>query len=103
MTVRTPRALAVAGFAVAGLLGLAAPAVAEPTDGNFLGALDKMGITYPDPADAVAGGHSVCDYIAQGHSANQAAKAVKNANPSLTLTRASQFVSISQAAYCEQA
>lgn len=97
MTMRKP---VVAAFAVAGVLGLAAPAAADPGDGNFLGALDKMGISYPDAADAVAGGHSVCDYLTTGHSANQAAKAVKNANPSLTLTRASQFVSIAQASYC---
>lgn len=103
MAVRKTGKLGVAAFALAGLLGLAAPAAAEPGDGNFLGALDKMGISYPDAADAVAGGHSVCDYIAEGHTVNQAAKAVKNANPSLTLTRASQFVSISRAAYCEQA
>lgn len=100
MTVRT---LAVAALAVAGLVGLAAPAAADPGDIGFLGALDKMGITYPDAADAVAGGHLVCDYLVEGHSANQAAKAVKNANPSLTLTRASQFVSIAHASYCEEA
>ncbi|KLO25510.1 hypothetical protein ABW16_22705 [Mycolicibacter heraklionensis] len=98
-----PGKLAVTAFAVAGLLGMATPAAADPGDGNFLGALDKMGISYPDPADAVAGGHSVCDYLTSGHSANQAAKAVKNANPSLTLTRASQFVSIARASYCEEA
>ncbi|WP_046318924.1 DUF732 domain-containing protein [Mycobacterium sp. UM_Kg1] len=92
----------VAAFAVAGLLGLAAPATADPGDSEFLNALDKMGISYPDAADAVAGGHSVCDYLVDGHTTNQAAKAVKNANPSLTLTRASQFVSIAHAAYCEQ-
>ena len=100
MTMRKP---VVAAFAVAGLLGLAAPAAADSGDGNFLGALDKMGISYPDAADAVAGGHSVCDYLTTGHSPNQAAKAVKNANPSLTLTRASQFVSIARASYCEEA
>ena len=100
MTMRKP---VVAAFAVAGLLGLAAPAAADSGDGNFLGALDKMGISYPDAADAVAGGHSVCDYLTTGPSPNQAAKAVKNANPSLTLTRASQFVSIARASYCEEA
>ena len=92
-----------AALAAAGLLGLAAPAAAEPVDTNFLGALDKMGISYPDAAGAVAGGQAVCQYIAEGHSPNQAAKGVKNANPSLTLTKASQFVSIARATYCEQA
>lgn len=103
MTVRMARALAVSAFAVAGLLTPATPVAADPGDTSFLGALDKMGISYPDAADAVAGGHSVCDYLSSGHSPNQAAKAVKNANPSLTLTRASQFVSIARASYCEQA
>jgi len=103
MTIRMRRELGAAAIAVAGLLTLAAPAAANTDDNGFLGALDKMGISYPDAADAVAGGHSVCEYLAEGHSPNQAAKAVKNANPSLTLTRASQFVSIARASYCEEA
>lgn len=99
MRVRKP---ALAVFAMAALLGLAAPAAAEPGDSGFLGALDHMGISYPSPADAVAGGQAVCQYLAEGHSPNQAAKGVKNANPSLTLTKASQFVGIAQATYCTQ-
>lgn len=97
MTVRKP---VLAAFAVAGLLGLAAPASAEPGDAGFLGALDQVGISYPNPADAVAGGQAVCQYLAEGHSPNQAAKGVKNANPTLTLTKASQFVGIARATYC---
>ncbi|ORW08314.1 hypothetical protein AWC16_19660 [Mycolicibacter longobardus] len=100
MTARKP---ALAALAAVALLGPAAPAAAEPADGGFLSALDKMGISYPNAADAVAGGLAVCRYIAEGHSPNQAAKGVKNANPSLTLTRASQFVAIARATYCDQA
>lgn len=96
------RTLALAVFATAGLLSLAAPAAAEPGDAGFLGALDHMGISYPNPADAVAGGQAVCRYLAEGHSTNQAAKGVKNANPSLTLTKASQFVGIARATYCAE-
>ena len=44
----------------------------------------------------------MCQYIAEGHSPNQAAKGLKNANPSLTLTRASQFVGVARATYCAQ-
>ncbi|WP_420108450.1 DUF732 domain-containing protein [Mycolicibacter arupensis] len=99
----TVRIHALAAATVAAALSCASPAHAEPGDSGFLSALDKMGITYPDAADAVAGGHLVCDYLVEGHTANQAAKAVKNANPSLTLTSASQFVSIAHASYCEQA
>ena len=98
----TVRKAALAATAVAGLLGLAAPADAAPADTGFLGALDQVGISYPNPADAVAGGQAVCQYLAEGHSANQAAKGVKNANPSLTLTKASQFVGIARQTYCAQ-
>lgn len=100
MTVRKP---VLAAIAVAGLLGLAAPAGAEPGDSGFLGALDQIGISYPNPTDAVAGGHTVCEYLTTGHSANQAAKGVKNANPTLTLTKAHQFVGIARANYCAEA
>ncbi|BBX24341.1 hypothetical protein MTER_37520 [Mycolicibacter terrae] len=100
MKVRKP---VLAAFTVAGLLGLAAPAAAEPSDSGFLGALDQVGISYPNPVDAVAGGHTVCEYLASGHSTNQAAKGVKNANPSLTLTKAHQFVSIARSTYCAEA
>ncbi|MEO6795121.1 MAG: DUF732 domain-containing protein [Mycobacterium sp.] len=93
---------ALAVTAMAGLLGLAAPAAAEPTDDGFLVALDQVGIAHPSPADAVAGGHTVCEYLASGHSTNQAAKGVKNANPSLTLTKAHQFVGVARASYCAQ-
>ncbi len=96
----TPHRSVLAVIAMAGMLGLAAPAAAEPGDTGFLGALDNMGISYPSPDDAVAGGQAVCRYLAEGHSVNQAAKGVKNANPSLTLTKASQFVGIAQATYC---
>lgn len=99
MTVRKP---VLAAMAVAALLGLAAPAAAETGDTGFFVALDQMGISYPSPADALAGAQAVCQYIAEGHSSNQAAKGVKNANPSLTLTKASQFVGIARAAYCAQ-
>ncbi|MEB3020373.1 DUF732 domain-containing protein [[Mycobacterium] crassicus] len=91
-----------AAVAVAGLLGLAAPAAADTGDSGFLGALDQQGISYPNAADAVAGGHTVCEYLASGHSPNQAAKGVKNANPTLTLTKAHQFVSIARANFCAQ-
>ena len=98
----TLRALAYSAVAVAAAVSLAAPASADTVDSSFLGALDRAGISYPDAADAVAGAHSVCDYLVAGHSPKQAAKGVKNANPSLTLTTANQFVSIARATYCAE-
>lgn len=98
VTVRT----LVGAAAVVASLGLAAPAAADAQDSGFLTALDRAGISYPDAADAVAGAHSVCDYLVAGHNPKQAAKGVKNANPSLTLTMANQFVSIARTVYCDE-
>lgn len=98
----TRRTLAYAAVAVAGTLSLSAPASADAQDSSFLFALDQAGISYPDAADAVAGAHSVCDYLVAGHNPKQAAKGVKNANPSLTLTTANLFVGIARAVYCAE-
>ncbi|GFG73514.1 hypothetical protein MBOT_08790 [Mycobacterium botniense] len=79
-----------------------AAANADPGDTAFLSSLDQIGIQYPNPTDAVASAREVCDYLAQGHTTNQAARGVKNANPELSLTKASQFVAIARATYCNQ-
>ncbi|UQX12453.1 DUF732 domain-containing protein [Candidatus Mycobacterium methanotrophicum] len=91
-----------AAAALVGLIGVPAPAAADPGDTAFLGSLDKIGIRYPDPAQAISGARQVCDYVAQGHTANQAARGVRNANPNLSVTQASQFVAVAQAIYCNQ-
>ena len=91
-----------AAAALAALIGVPAPANADPGDAAFLGSLDKIGIRYPNPTQAVAGARQVCDYIAQGHTSNQAARGVKNANPDLSVTQASQFVAVARTIYCNQ-
>jgi hypothetical protein len=99
MTVVKPL-LAAAG--VAAILGMAAPANADPGDAVFLSSLDQIGIQYPNPNEAVASGKAVCEYLAGGHTQNQTARGVKNANPDLSLTKASQFVAIARLSYCNQ-
>lgn len=91
-----------AAAALLTVIGAAAPANADSGDSAFLASLDKMGIQYPDPTQALAGGRQVCDYIAQGHTLNQAARGVKNANPDLPLTQASRFVEAAKATMCSQ-
>lgn len=94
--------LLLAAATVAALIGLPATAKAEPGDTVLLGSLDAIGIQYPNPTQAVTSAREVCEYIAQGHTSNQAARGLKNANPELTLTQASQFVAAARAAYCSQ-
>lgn len=91
-----------AAAAVATFFGLPATANADPGDTVLLGSLDAIGIRYPNPTQAVASAREVCEYITQGHTSNQAARGLKNANPELTLTQASQFVAAARAAYCSQ-
>ncbi|MBS4730215.1 DUF732 domain-containing protein [Mycobacterium sp. SM1] len=92
--------LAAAGLAA--LIGIPAIANADPGDSAFLSSLDQLGIQYPNPTDAITSAKEVCDYLAQGHTSNQAARGVKNANPDLSLTKASQFVAMARATYCNQ-
>ncbi len=92
--------LAAAGSAA--LIGAPAIVNADPGDTAFLSAVDQAGIKFPDPTAAVGAARQVCDYIADGHTSNQAARGIKNANPDLSLTTASQFVAIARAMYCNQ-
>jgi Protein of unknown function (DUF732) len=48
------------------VLGLAAPAQAEP-NGDFLAALNNAGITYHIGPDAIGIGQSACQLMDQGH------------------------------------
>jgi hypothetical protein len=57
------------GFAA--VLAVATPAQADPghsgPDASFLAALNKAGITYQDPAVAIAAGKNACELMDQGH------------------------------------
>jgi hypothetical protein len=86
----------------AGMATFAVPAVAHADDAGFLNSLNQAGIQFPDPSSAKAAAREVCDYMADGHSAAQAARGVKNANPELTLTHAVNFMTIARGTYCNQ-
>lgn len=85
-----------------GISTFAAPVTAHADDASFLDELKNGGIQFPDPSAAISAAREVCDYIADGHTAAQAARGVKNANPELTLTHAGHFVTIARGAYCNQ-
>ena len=91
---------------VAAMIGLAAPAYADPGDGgddaSFLAALDKVGITYSSPAQAVASGRAVCECLNNGESGLELVHDVKTHNPGMDMENASNFAMISAKFYCPQ-
>ena len=90
-----------AGFAAA--LGVATPAQADPgRDASFLAALNKAGITYQDPAVAVAVAQKACELMDQGNPEVIVIKSVSSSNPGFTADGAAQFTMIAASAYCPQ-
>lgn len=86
----------------AGMTALAVPVTAHADDASFFNQLNQAGIQFPDPSAAISAAREVCAYIADGHTAAQTARGVKNANPELSLTHAGHFVTIAREAYCNQ-
>lgn len=97
--------LAVLG--VFAMIGLAAPAYADPDDGvaddaGFLAALDKVGISYPSPGQAIGAAHAVCTCLSDGESGLELVHDVKTHNSGFDMESASNFAMISAKFYCPQ-
>jgi hypothetical protein len=93
------------------LMGIvfAVPAHSEPgideqpsseNNGSFLADLNKVGIGYGDPNQAVSAGQAVCACIHNGMSGLHLIKHLQENNPALTENGAAQFATISAKAYC---
>jgi hypothetical protein len=87
----------------------AVPAHSEPgideepsseNNGSFLADLNKVGIGYGDPNQAVSAGQAVCACIHNGMSGLHLIKHLQENNPALTENGAAQFATISAKAYC---
>jgi hypothetical protein len=87
----------------------AVPAHSEPgideqpsseNNGSFLADLNKVGIGYGDPNQAVSAGQAVCACIHNGMSGLHLIKHLQDNNPALTENGAAQFATISAKAYC---
>jgi hypothetical protein len=87
----------------------AVPAHSEPgideapnNDNNatFLANLNKVGIGYSDPNQAVSAGQAVCACIHNGMSGLHLLKHLQENNPALTENGAAQFATISAKSYC---
>ena len=97
--------LLLALLGIAAMIGLAAPAYADPDaggpdDAGFLAALRHAGITYSDPAQAISAGQTVCACLDRGESGLQLVHDVKSRNPGFDMEAASQFAVISAKYYC---
>jgi Protein of unknown function (DUF732) len=101
--------LALLGVSVGVLI--AAPAQADPgveappnneNNGAFLADLNKVGIGYSDPNQAISAGQAVCACIHNGMSGLHLLKHLQENNPALTENGAAQFATISAKSYCPQ-
>lgn len=101
------RLLALLGVSLG--IAVAVPAHAVPgedeaaTDENneaFLSDLQKVGISFQDPSQAVSAGKAVCGLVSRGVSGLQLLNDLQDNNPSLTTNGAAQFATISAKAYC---
>lgn len=91
---------------VATVIGLAAPAQANPgsndSDAAFLTSLRNAGITYNNPGQAIAAGKATCGLMDNGESGLQVISQLESHNPEFTLESAAQFAELAANAYCPQ-
>ena len=88
-------------------IGLAAPVYADPDntsgdDAGSLSAMQQVGIHYPNPAQAITAGRSVCGCLNNGESGLELVHDVKTHNSGFTMEDASDFAMISAKYYCPQ-
>ncbi|WP_299565600.1 DUF732 domain-containing protein [uncultured Mycolicibacterium sp.] len=94
------RSIVLASATLAALgLAVAAPAAAVPGDAEFLRILDTHGIPYADADQITDVGESVCQYVADGHSAAEAVAAIAAAE-GFTEQQSEIFVQGAIASYC---
>jgi hypothetical protein len=99
--------LSLALAAVATMVGLAVPALADPpdppdpaADGNFIASLNKAGMTFRKDSDAVAAGRLACDMMNSGTSEQDVVNKLAALNPGLTAGGAMKFAALASSAYC---
>ena len=88
---------------LAALVGLASPAQAAPDpNANFLGELNKAGITYHDGPAAIAIGRRACELMDQGHSQADVITSMTQENSGFTDDGAKKFTQISERVFCPE-
>ncbi|HEU0191381.1 MAG TPA: DUF732 domain-containing protein [Mycobacterium sp.] len=93
--------------AVLVLVGLAAPAYADPdtpvisdTDHAFLSSLQAVRIGYTSADQAIFAARMVCRSMEAGEPSPQVLSTLMTSNPAITTERATQFVGIAARWYC---
>ncbi|OJZ74205.1 glycine cleavage system P protein [Mycobacterium paraffinicum] len=99
--------LLVALIGVWTVIGLAAPAYADPDTGavdqaSFLASLRSAGITYKTPDAAVQFARAVCESMNSGEFGPQMVSELQAQNPGLTADHATSFLAIAAKYYCPQ-
>ena len=85
------------------MVGMAGLARADSNDDAFLASLHAAGITYPDPARAIAAGKWVCQTVGNGTQMVDVVKTIQAQNSGLHGDNAARFTAIAANVYCPQA
>lgn len=88
---------------VAAMIGMAAPAYADPqsdADADFLSQLKAAGLTYQDPAAAIAVAKDVCALVDKGTPDTEIVNNLQSRNPGFTERGAAVFTTLAAGEYC---
>jgi Protein of unknown function (DUF732) len=90
-------------LSVAATIAVAAPAHAGPppnNDADFLAQLTAAGLSYQDPAQAVAVAKAVCQLVDKGTPDAEIEKNLRLRNPSFSGNGAAKFIMLAAGEYC---
>jgi Protein of unknown function (DUF732) len=97
---------------VVAVIGLAAPAQADPSDppappdpasdANFIDSLNKAGMTFRNGPDAIKAGRWACDMMNEGQSEMDVVSKLSALNPGLNTGGAMKFAALASSAYCPE-
>lgn len=93
---------------VTAALVLAAPGYADPgvvevsavDSAEFISSLRQVGISFDDPAQAVAAAEALCGLAANGETSLELLNDITEANPDLSVADAARFAAIAAKSYC---
>jgi Protein of unknown function (DUF732) len=85
---------------VAAMVAIAAPAHADPKDDDFLAQLRAAGLTYQDPAAAIAVAKDVCALVDKGTPDQDIVNNLQLRNPGFTGNGAAKFTTLAAGEYC---
>jgi hypothetical protein len=89
----------------AAMVAMAAPAYADPpsdadADADFISQLKAAGVTFHDPAAAIAAAKNMCSLVDTGTSYTELEKNLVTRNPGLTAYGAAEFVTLAAGEDC---